>query len=318
MEETAKRPSLPYRIVRASLYQLRQLAKRIYRTLRPLFQLAMRPLHAAYRILHSLLKEVQRIVTHDPALEMAKALQVMRRHAPSMKDASDAHFAEFIQQWHATSDALKDAIYVAGKGNMESREEFEFGWGADSVQFAMDCIPAFHSVLKKYYRRKDELTLVDIGAGSGAGSNVFTLLHSGHHVFSKLSVEAVDQVDTRRRWVNLLYPKVTYTVGKLEKLPAKHWDFVYCSHVIEHTKDPRAFIDQLVRICKGFAIVYAPYNEVDRIAGHHSTITEKDFEGLKLESLNIQRSMAWRPLVESYQCILAVIDCREHPKKKVP
>ena len=286
MDEPAKRPSLPYRMVRAS-----------------------------YRVLRGLLFDLRRTVMNDPVLKTAKALQVLREHAPSLKDASDTQFAEFIRQWHATSDALKDAIYVAGKGNMESREEFEYGWGATSVQFAMDCIPAFHNVLKKYYQRKDELTLVDIGAGSGAGSNVFTLLHSGHHVFSKLTVEAVDQVPSRRRWVNLLYPKVQYTVAKLKKLPARHWDFVYCSHVIEHTDDPRDFVGQLMRICKGFVIVYAPYNEVDRIKGHKSTITEKDFEGLKLESLTIQRSMAWRPLVEGYQCILAVVDCREPDKQ---
>lgn len=251
----------------------------------------------------------RRRMSDDPVLDTARALQQLRADAQHLRTASDQSYAEFLEHWHAAAAAVKGQLYVAEEGNKGSQEVFEYGWGAHSIQFAIDVIPELHKVMLKHYRRKLNLKLVDIGAGSGAGTNMFALLHTSDEVFSPLEVEAVDQVDTRRRWIEFMYPKVKYTVGSLEKLRSRNWDFVYCSHVIEHTRDPRAFVKHLMRICRGFAFVYAPYNEVDLIPGHLSTITEKVFEGFPLEALIIRPSMAWLPQAGG-QCILAVIDCR--------
>jgi 2-polyprenyl-3-methyl-5-hydroxy-6-metoxy-1,4-benzoquinol methylase len=246
----------------------------------------------------------------DPVLQVAHALRLLRDNAAYLSTTDDKAYAEFVEQWHASTSAVKKQIYVSDDNNKDSQDLFEYGWGAHSIQFAMDCIPELHKVMLKYYRRKDELKLVDIGAGSGAGTNVFAMLHTSNQVFSRLEVEAVDQVPTRKRWINFMYPRIKYTVGSLEKLGSRKWDFVYCSHVIEHTPDPRAFVGHLMRICKGFVFVYAPYDEQDRIPGHISTITEKVFEELPLESLTIRPSMAWQPQAGG-KCILAVIDCRK-------
>lgn len=262
------------------------------------------------RVWNKTLLFFRRKTSYDPVLETAQALKLLRENATHLRTVDDKAYAEFVEQWQAATAAVKSQIYVAVEGNKESQDLFEYGWGAHSIQFAIDVIPELHKVMLKHYRRKLKLKLVDIGAGSGAGTNVFAMLHTSDEVFSSLEVEAVDQVATRKRWINFMYPRVKYTVGSLEKLRSRKWDFVYCSHVIEHTRDPRAFVKHLMRICKGFAFVYAPYNEVERIPGHLSTITEKVFEGFPLEALIIRHSMAWKPQAEGYQCILAVIDCR--------
>lgn len=266
--------------------------------------------HGLTRGWHKTLVFLRLKTSPDPVLETAQALKQLRDNVQYLRGADDRAYAEFVEQWHAATAAVKSQIYVSAEANKGSQDLFEYGWGAHSIQFAMDVIPELHKVMLKYYTRRQTLKLVDIGAGSGAGTNVFAMLHTSDDVFSRLQVEAVDQVATRKRWINFMYPRVKYTVGSLEKLRSRQWDFVYCSHVIEHTKDPRDFVKHLMRICKGFAFVYAPYNEVDRIPGHLSTITEKVFEGLPLESLIIRHSMAWKPQAEGYQCILAVIDCR--------
>lgn len=222
----------------------------------------------------------------------------------------DEDFNDVISLWHETFDALKDAIF--DNRHQKARGEFEEGWGAQSIQFVIDCIPELHRIMRKHYNRSDHLSLLDVGAGSGAGSNIFSMLHSGRHVYSKLRVDAVDYIDSRLRWVKTMYPRVHYKVADVYDLPDNNWDIVFCSHVIEHVNNPEIFLEKLIDICKGFLLVYSPYNEIDKIPAHKNTITESLYDGLKIETLNFIKSMGWHADIPNDLCILAVIDCRKH------
>ncbi len=226
----------------------------------------------------------------------------------------DESFERIISLWHETYDELKDAVF--DRRNRDARIDFENGWAAQSIQFVIDCLPEFHRIMQQYHKRNDDLTLLDVGAGTGAGSNVFTMLHSGRHVYSKVTVEAVDYTDSRVKWVKTMYPRVKYKVADVYDLPDNNWDMVFCSHVIEHVPDPRKFLEKLVDISKGFLFVYAPYNEINRIPAHINTITESLFEGLNIEKISIFKSMAWHADIPDDMCILAVIDCRKKARKK--
>ena len=238
-----------------------------------------------------------------------KNLNTLKVNLQYINQLDDSSFYEVISLWHEVFGELKSSVF--DPKNKMARNEFEEGWGAQSLQFVIDCIPEFHRILLTHYKRSDDLTLLDVGAGSGLGTNLFTRLHSGRHIFSKISVEAIDYIDTRKRWVETMYPKINYRVADVYDLPKKHWDIVFCSHVIEHVPDSRGFLKKLVEISKGFLFVYSPYNEIDRIPAHRNTITETFYSEFSVEKINIFRSMGWHPAIPSDYCILAVIDCRE-------
>lgn len=308
--------SLPSRIIAAFREDPQQAFVRIGRRLKrmasPLWQGPAAAGRAVGQRAGKAVRDGRAAMVQGDEKELIKALKDVRKYAALIPELSTLRFEQLIEPWREAVSAVKDGVYVSDKKlNMDSREEFEYGWGAYSVQYAIDCMPEIHRVLKTYYTRAMTLKFVDIGAGSGAGANVFTLLHSDHHIYSKLEVEAVDHVPARQRWVQMMYPKVKYSVTSLEKLPPKHYDLVYCSHVIEHLRDPQEFARKLMRVCKGFVFIYTPYKEVERIAGHLSTITEEVFAGLPVESMKIMPSMGWRPAAAGYQCILVVLDCRE-------
>ncbi len=254
-------------------------------------------------------KESERQVLSHDAKELIEKFKEMKLLLPHVAKLTDFEFDEFIKVWHDVVEKLKDVVY--DPDNKRSRLEYEYGWGAQSIQYAIDCIPEFHRLLRRYYRRVDQLRMLDVGAGSGAGSNVFASLHSDRYVYSKIIIDAIDYTPIRKRWVQAVYPKVNYTVEDLYDLPDRKWDFVLCSAVIEHVPSPRQFIEQLVRVSKGFTLILAPYKEINRIPSHVNTIDETLFKNFKVESLSVFESMAWHPDVPGDKCILVSIDCRE-------
>ncbi len=241
--------------------------------------------------------------------QIQQALKDLKKVIGNIAELSEPEFNETIELWHEVVDEIKDVVFDSR--NNQSRLKYEFGWGAQSIQFAIDCIPHFHRILKQHYNRKDDLSFLDVGGGSGSGANVFALLHSDRVVYSKIKIDVIDYLPLRERWVKCVYPNLNYTVGDVYDVADKQWDFIFCSHVIEHVPNPRKFCQQLIKICKGFTFIYAPYNEIDRIPAHINTITEDLFEDFNLESLEIFKSMAWHADKPKDKCILAIIDCKD-------
>lgn len=226
-------------------------------------------------------------------------------HKIGMMD--DESFNNVVSLWHQLNNNLKSAIF--DKNNKDALTDFEMGWGAQSIQFSIDCIPEIHRIMKKFYKRSDTLSFLDVGAGSGAGTNIFSQLHSGRHIYSKLIVDAVDYISSREKWVKLNYPRINYSVNDIFKLEDKKWDLVYCSHVIEHVEQPKTFLSKLVDLCKGFLFVYSPYNETDKIPAHINTITKSFYNDFNVENFTIIKSMAWHADIDEDKCLLAVINC---------
>jgi SAM-dependent methyltransferase len=243
---------------------------------------------------------------------LLRALRTLKGSLEGISGLDDGDYAEFCRMWHDAIDALKDGIYAgpAGGAGRHTREEFENLWGAQSTIFMADILPYLHRELVANYRRKQVLKVLDVGVATGYGSRFLASLHSDHSIYSRMEVEALDVNPTRKRWVEAMAPNVEFRVQDLFELPSNTWDMVICSHVVEHLANPREFIGKLRDICKGFAFVYAPYDENPRIAGHLSTITEKTYEGLPCKT-HLIKSMGWHPNRPEDFCILAVIDCRQ-------
>ena len=175
--------------------------------------------------------------------EIITLLSSLQEQLPSLRTANDTDFLKVRDQWLATTEAMKDAVFVANpKQQHPDRKKFEFAAGAQSILFMADLLPHLHRRMTENYDRFERLTLLDVGAGSGAGTQLLAQIHSDTMIWSKLDISAIDYVDWRRRWVAMHYPKIDYRVQASAELPANTWDFVVCSHVIEHLDDPRAMI----------------------------------------------------------------------------
>jgi len=251
-------------------------------------------------------------ISQSDALEMMVNLKkLLHDEAHSLDNES---FDKLNHSFQELFDVFKDIAF--DKRNKDSRKDFEEGWGAQSIQFVIDCIPEIHRIMKQHYNRSDDISLLEVGAGSGAGTNIFTMLHSGRHIYSKVNVDAIDYTDSRLRWVKTMYPRINYNVADVYDLPKDNWDLVFCSHVVEHVPDPRKFVEKLVEVCRGYLFIYCPYNEKNRIPGHINTITESLYEGLDIENTTIMKSMAWHADIPKDMCILTVIDCTKNTRSK--
>ncbi len=246
----------------------------------------------------------------NDANALVDALHRVRALLPAVRDLDDDRFSEFNDEWQRTVEVLKDAVFVPNPGNRNpDRHKFEFSAGAQAIQNMLDLVPHVQRYMARHYDRFDALRLLDVGSGTGAGVNLLAQLHSDTMIWSKLQIDAIDYVPWRSRWVATQYPKVGYRVMDSADLPAREWDFVVCSHVIEHLPDPQPMIRDVLRACRGFAFIYCPYNEVELSPGHLSVVTEADFEPHRPAEVIVQESMAFHG--PGRRCIMAIFDCRE-------
>ena len=223
------------------------------------------------------------------------------------REASNEDLLDII---NAINDVNSDLKQICVRDAKFPIEIFEKKWIAQSIQFAIDCVPELHRVLLKYYQRASDLSLLDVGAGSGAGSNLIASLHADRMIYSKIDVDAIDYIDKRLLWARSQYPMINYEVKDLFNLPSKKWDLVFCSHCLEHLEEPRPFLDKIIDVCRGFAFIYTPYNEVDRIDGHHFTFTEDFYYPNKVLRTKVFHSLAWFADNPEIQVMLVTIDCR--------
>ncbi|HYD07101.1 MAG TPA: methyltransferase domain-containing protein [Reyranella sp.] len=186
-----------------------------------------------------------------------------------------------------------------------------YGLECDNTQtlaFVADALPAIIRVLRGYPRDR-EVTLLDIGPGFGGAAGLLSEMFCSPFLWAKVKVDALDIRDIRKDFMTFRYPLVNFMVGDIADQPvSRKWDIVYCSNVIEHTKNPATYLrDTMARVHPtGAAVFLAPYrdgpNEV-----HPSLIDEGTFAGWNVvESTLIHDSLGWPGRTQ----ILAVIKHR--------
>lgn len=164
---------------------------------------------------------------------------------------------------------------------------------AQEMQFAIDCLPVLSKILQTYPRDK-VISLLDYGPGHCGGANLFATLFRSNSLWCKVIVDAMDIKEFRKELINFDYPLVNFSVGDIRSVPlTKQWDIVYCSNVIEHLVDPVPLIADLLNHSDGWAIIYAPYEEINLSLGHASTITEDTFKQFDPVTIEIRDSLAW-------------------------
>ncbi|MFO1474910.1 MAG: hypothetical protein U1F20_10685 [Lysobacterales bacterium] len=149
----------------------------------------------------------------DSVIDLARRL----REAPGEHLSSPTGFERLVRvKWcGGCVTGVKQAAFTADWRNKHDPESFEYGWGAQSAQFVVDLVPRILlPVLRRHYKRKDVLKLIDVGAGSCVGTNVLAMLHWSHYVYSRLEIDAIDYIPLRKgAGRRAKYPLIHYTVG---------------------------------------------------------------------------------------------------------
>lgn len=163
-----------------------------------------------------------------------------------------------------------------------------------SELFMVELIPFIH----RFYMSAPvnvKKTVLDVGPQSFGGTR---LLQSVHNVDSfnklKLEVTALDIVPHFMMLQKLLVPEVEFLLKDLFQIKDRAWDFLICSHVVEHVPEPVAFLKQAQTLANDFVLVACPWNE-DPITtkGHVNTIREDFVEQVGGENLTVYNNYMW-------------------------
>src|SRR5437868_4181747 len=144
-----------------------------------------------------------------------------------------------------------------------------------SMQFMIDCLPMIRRLL---FEKPSQQTfsVLDVGAGTGAGANVLATLYQGQVLGGRLKVDAIELVPSLKGYADARFPLVNYWVGDiLEYKGPQRWDLVICSHTIEHVDEPEAFVSFLAELACRWVLIYAPWKERDWLPGHVNRIDRR-------------------------------------------
>jgi glycosyltransferase involved in cell wall biosynthesis/SAM-dependent methyltransferase len=180
-----------------------------------------------------------------------------------------------------------------------------------SIQFMIDLIPTIRTLLKGWPTWKT-LSVLDVGAASGAASNLLATMYREHFFDVKMKVDALDIEPKFKAYADSHFPNIRYLIGDIYKFDNSNvWDLIICSHTLEHIPDYRRFLTELQRRARYWVLVYVPYEEKSLIPIHHNSFTEKTVKSLQPMMLQVLESPAWKAPVEKKdevrKCILFVM-----------
>jgi glycosyltransferase involved in cell wall biosynthesis/SAM-dependent methyltransferase len=181
-----------------------------------------------------------------------------------------------------------------------------------SIQFMIDLLPTIRTLLRDWPTWKT-LSVLDVGAASGAGSNLLATMHREHFFGVKMKVDALDIEPRFKTYADSHFSNIRYLIGDIYRLDNTNvWDLIICSHTLEHVPDYRKFLSELQRRAKHWVLVYVPYEEKNLIPIHHNSFTERTVRSLKPTMFQVLESPAWKAPVEKKdevrKCILFVMN----------
>lgn len=175
-------------------------------------------------------------------------------------------------------------------------------YDVQSCVFASEILSTLWSL---YPNNIHNLSLLDVGSRTGAGSELLRYLHHPSS-FSriKLSVTALDTDDTYIDYARIHFPELRYLQQDIfDSGFTERFDIVLCSHVIEHVDDPANFIARAQALARRWVILAAPFEEKNLIPGHRSRLDFDFFQTIGAHDLRVYRSLTWHG---SLACIVVL------------
>ena len=149
------------------------------------------------------------------------------------------------------------------------------------------------------------LSVLDLGAKSGAGSQLAAYLGQGAS-FSKIKfdVSCADLDATFATYSRTKHPLVDYLVGDAFAT-GRQWDVVVCSHVVEHVPDPLAFVRRLRGLAKRWVVLAFPYMEdpAALVPGHLHSLGHEFLRALSPARHLVYEGLFWSQSL----CCIAVL-----------
>ncbi len=163
-----------------------------------------------------------------------------------------------------------------------------------SQLFMVELIPFIH----RYYLelpKNMRKTVLDIGPSEFGGTKLLYDTHStGTFNKLKLDITAVDNVSRYQMLQKLVIPEIEFLIQNIFSITDRTWDFVICSHVVEHVTDPLKFLARSQMLAHDFVLVACPWEE-DPITckAHINTINMQMVEAAGGEDLTIYTNYMW-------------------------
>lgn len=182
--------------------------------------------------------------------------------------------------------------------------------GAQSKQFMAQIAPYAHAYMRRHEKGK-VFDILDVGCGTGHGSNFLASLYQTMELGYRARVTAVDVDSTYHEYARFFCPYIVHNVVSDISEINRTFDIVIASHVVEHVRNPVRFVEKLKLLSTGLVIICAPYDESpDAITdGHVNIIGDELISQFSPTAVDFVESPAWGQfMVPRYKMFIATIE----------
>ena len=216
-----------------------------------------------------------------------------------------------VKEYRQLALEVEEAVSPFTERRKRTQRPLALGQGAQAQQFMIDLLPSIQAFLNRH-PRESVFDVLDVGAGTGHGSNLLASLYASSELGYRLRVTALDISNDYEMYITAACRYVRFLAADIFRLD-NHYDIVIASHVIEHVQDPLAFCRRLQEVANGVVFIATPYREPEaaRTKGHLHSFDEAFVERLAPASFQIVRSEAWGRFLEPpYEMLIAELEPR--------
>lgn len=165
---------------------------------------------------------------------------------------------------------------------------------AQSIGFMVEIIPLMYPFFKKLCGRGRHIEALDVGSRTAAGTALLSDIFISHHSrvptwFDSIEIDSTFDEYRQSRWPHLR----ASIIGDIFELPKNSYDYVICSHTIEHLDNPTEFCHKMQDIARDYVFITCPFEEQHPIYGHRK-ITSSFIDSLSPIGKHVFDSWWWK------------------------
>lgn len=185
----------------------------------------------------------------------------------------------------------------------------ELQGGAQSKQFMIQLLPHIHAYMSNF-PLGSQFSVLDIGPGSGFGSQLLASLYQRTFLGYKISVQTTDISPDYINFAKFFCPYINAIQQDIFTLE-NSYDIVIASHVTEHVPNWRPFVERMKALSRGIVIVCSPYRE-DKTKvtyGHCNIFDDAELAEIKPKEIHLVESPAWgQMMTPRYKMFIAILE----------